>query len=128
MKCTARDIIDLTNAFAAHGGINLPAKVVLPFSRLQRAVKMEAETIGEAQQKLLDQHAAKDAEGKTITIKLPDGREDIQLADPPAFKAAIKQLMASEVEIPGEQFAADDLIRGEINSDLVAALHWAIKA
>jgi hypothetical protein len=127
MKCTARDIIDLHNALTVYGGLNLPAKTVLPFSRVQRAVRTEAEAIMEAQEKLVQQHQERDSEGKPVEIALPGGGTDRKIKDMVAYRADIKTLHAAEVEIPGEKFAADDLIRGEVNSTLVAALHFALK-
>lgn len=124
MKCTARDIIDLSNALTKHGGINLLPKVVLRFSRLQRAVRAEAETISEAQQKITDEHLLRGDDGLPVKVTLPDGREDFRLKDPKAYAAAIKDLLSAPVEIAGEPFETEDLIRGEIHSDVVAALHW----
>lgn len=127
MKCTARDVLELNAVLGKHGGLNLLPKVVLRFSRVQRAVRAESEVIGEAQAKILEQFKTFDAQGKAITQKQPDGTEVFKLTDPAAYQAAIKDLLAAEVDIPGEQFNADDLIRGEVNSDVVMALHWAIK-
>jgi hypothetical protein len=127
VKCLARDVLELNAVLGKHGGLNLLPKVVLRFSRVQRAVRAEFEVISEAQAKILEQFKAFDAQGNAITQKQPDGTEVFKLKDQPAYMAAIKDLLAAEVDIPGDQFEADDLIRGEVNSDVVTALHWAIK-
>ena len=49
-------------------------------------------------------------------LKQPDGTEVFKLTDQRAYLAALKDLLAAEVDIPGEQFEADVLIRGEVNS------------
>lgn len=127
MKCTAADIQDLAAAFARHGGMTVPAKLALPFGRFQRAVKAEAEVINEAVQAATQQHLARDAAGKPVEIKLPDGRTDYRVTDPDAYQAAIREIRAGAVEIPGEPFPASELFRVEVPSDLVAALVWAVK-
>lgn len=127
MKCTAADIITLSNAFAAHGGISVPPKLALPFGRFQRAVRAEAEVIGDAIAKMTDEHLLRDPEGKPIEIQLPNGATDRKVKDPEAYKKAVKEIRAQPVEIPGDPFPAADIFRGEVNSDLSAALIWAVK-
>lgn len=127
MKCTARDIVDLHQALTVYGGLNLLPQTVLPFSRIQRAVRAEAETIAEARERLVQQHLLLDADSKPIEIALPNGTTDRKVKDLAVYNKAIKEFMASPVEIPGDQIPFADLIRGEVNSTLVAALHWVFK-
>lgn len=127
MQTTARDILEAHAALAAHGGLSLAPALSLRFARLTRAIRAEADTIAEARTALIEKHAQRDAQGRIVTIELPGGRTDTRLADPPAFRAAEKELLAAACDLPGEPFALAELGTQPIASDLLAGLHFAIR-
>jgi hypothetical protein len=127
MKTTIRDILDAHTALAIHGGLSLPPAKAVAFAKLTRAIRAEAEIAGEVRQQLVDTHAKKNADGSLVRVTLPSGAEDVALADPAAYRAAHKALLATEVELAVEPLKVADLGDAKLPSDLVAALlGWAL--
>ncbi len=125
MKCTIRDVIEAHATLANHGGLSLPTAMSMRFARLTRALRQESETAGEAREAIVTKHL-KMVDGKPVEVTLPDGRKDREVTDPKAFQADMKAFLDQTADIPGEPFKVSELGTGPINSDILAALHFAV--
>jgi hypothetical protein len=101
VKISAKNIHFANQVFTRHGGVQLAGATRLKVARISRAVRTEGETIRDALADLALEHAEKDADGKPVIIQTAAG-PDYAIADRQAWRAAEKQLMAGEIELPLE--------------------------
>jgi hypothetical protein len=127
MKLSNLDLLQSISALSLVGQIHLPVRVSHRIAQVMRQANALNQDYDVARLKLIDQFAAKDDAGKVIETRDPAGGQMVAtFKDKAPFDAALKELQAIEVEIPGNGIKTDDLGDVKLPPNVLAALHWLI--
>ena len=97
VKCANRDVLEAMQAFGELAGtVWGEPNVALRIGRSFRSVRKANDDIELDREKLLEENAAKDADGSYIRI---DGTGQVKLSDQKSFSEGWRAVLAEEVEI-----------------------------
>jgi len=106
MKIQVKDIQSVFAGINEAAEIGLPAKLNYWLARTAKQLGIEMQTLQESRQKLLEEHAKKDDEGKPVILvdKDDEGKDKPEtqrydLVDEAAFTAAFESILEEEIEI-----------------------------